>query len=338
MEAADQQEPDDAGSSISNLATFLQPLHSTGDKSERSGPQTANDNSDNSMDGKNKNFSAVMVEEKSVIIDILATANKQRLSHPKKRVWQSLEDGDNSDLIEVVENTPAAKKQSEEQELCSSSEKKLMVSSLEELDQTVMEIPLFGEFLFVDELKESREREEKALARPGCQELWHNLRTCAHQATWNNCQVSIHPIHSPTWFYPWINQAWILGEINRQLKRRLDNEEQKAEKYAEEMEDVQANLKMEIGKKTQAICEMEELTSDLRQNNKELSLKMEELSSDLQKKNEELSLKMQQHQMLRKEEREMFEKELAELKAEKEVEQEKHAKELQEISAQVDTE
>ena len=61
----------------------------------------------------------------------------------------------------------------------------------------------------------------------GCQDLWHNLRTCKHQIDWNTCQVSILPLHLPTWQLdnPWINPAWLFKE--RVMKTRLEKYEEK---------------------------------------------------------------------------------------------------------------
>ena len=169
---------------------------------------TTNDNSGKSLDGKK--VSAIMTEEKAVIIDILTSDKKQKPLHPKKGEWQSFEgddamnNSDNYDLLDTSQKWMQAKSE-DPYSVSLSSEKKLRMgrattTTSEELDSTKMEIPEHKQV--AGEVNVEGLQEEKRLEEKGCQDLWHNLKSCSHQIEWKNCQVSIQPLHLPSWTNP----------------------------------------------------------------------------------------------------------------------------------------
>ena len=202
------------------------------------------------------------------------------------------------------------------------------------------------------EVKEEEEEGER-----GCEDFSHSVRMCPHQADWNSCSVSIHPMDSPSWYNPWINSAWLHSEIRKNLQRRIKEEQQRADEYAKknlEAAEVNIELKQKLNDQGETISEMkleveverekhamqaetisqmEELNADLRENldKKEEALsEIRELNADLRDNRDGLSMKME-------EDKEKHTEEVEHMKQQMELDKDKHTKELQDMSVQVNT-
>ena len=172
----------------------------------------------------------------------------------------------------------------------------------------------------------------------GCQDFFHSINRCAHQGRWKSCRVSIHPVHSLSWYNPGINPAWLHTELRKNMKRRI-------EEGALETAEVIVDLKKKLEDQAGTIAEMKELNVDLRENldqKEEAISELQELSTDLRENRDGLSLKIEEDREKHSEElkqmeldREKQNEELKQMKQKMEADQDKHTKELQNMSAKV---
>ena len=81
-------------------------------------------------------------------------------------------------------------------------------------------------------LEEEAMRNAEEEKESGCEDFSqsHNVKMCGHQIRWNSCQVSIHPIDSPS--NPWVNPAWLHTELIKIYKRKVTEEKQRAGEYS----------------------------------------------------------------------------------------------------------
>ena len=208
-----------------------------------------------------------------------------------------------------------------------------------------------------DETNHQQQVEVKEEEERGCEDFSHSVRMCPHQADWNSCKVSIHPMDSPSWYNPWINPAWLHSKMRKNLQRRIKEEQQRADEYAKknlEAAEVNIELKQKLNDQGETISEMkleveverekhamqaetisqmEELNADLRENldKKEEALsEIRELNADLRDNRDGLSMKME-------EDKEKHTEEVEHMKQQMELDKDKHTKELQDMSVQVNT-
>ena len=143
------------------------------------------------------------------------------------------------------------------------------------------------------------------------------------------CRVSIHPIHLHSWYNPsnnpCINQAWLLTQLGKILKRKVDEMKENIEKKEDSIAELKKSNEAQREKnemQAETIAQMEELNEDQRENLD----KKEETISELQELNTDL-----------RDKRDGLAEELELLKRQMEVDKEKYIKELQDMSAKVDT-
>ena len=161
------------------------------------------------------------------------------------------------------------------------------------------------------EVKEEEEKEER-----GCEDFSHSVRMCPHQADWNSCKVSIHPMDSPSWYNPWINSAWLHSEIRKNLQRRIKEEQQRADEYAKknlQAAEVNIELKQKLNDQGETISEMKlevEVEREKHAMQAETISQMEELNADLKQNLEKKEEKMASMEDLNADQREKLEKQV----------------------------
>ena len=248
----------------------------------------------NAQAENNANPSGVVMEEKAPKLEI-----------DKSKLFSQMDDTFARDTHDALKHQPGNKKRTRQSSVDDSEgplsvslprrEKKLKKkakskSTLEEQANSKPESPEHesNDDVTVEGLVETNmKEEEKEVEERGCEDFSHSVRMCPHQADWNSCSVSIHPMDSPSWYNPWINSAWLHSEIRKNLQRRIKEEQQRADEYAKknlEAAEVNIELKQKLNDQGETISEMKlevEVEREKHAMQAETISQMEELNADL---------------------------------------------------------
>ena len=286
------------------------------------GDVTSTTNDPNAQAQKNFNFSGVVMKEEA---EDTHNALKKRPANNKRMRQSSAEDS------EAPSSVPGGKKSK------MSKAKAKTRGTLEEPTNSKVELQE-NESNEEVSVEGNQEEEEESVS----EDFLHSsrsVRTCEHELRWNNCRVSILPIHSHSWYNPCnnpcINQAWLLTQLVKIHKAKVEEEKQRVLEYsdknleaAEVISELTENIQDQadtIDKMKEKLKKKEETIAEMKENLD----KKEDTIDEIQELKDGLAMKME-------EDKEKHNEELELMKREMEADKEKHIKELQDMSAKVE--
>ena len=184
------------------------------------GDVTSTTNDPNAQAQKNFNFSGVVMKEEA---EDTHNALKKRPANNKRMRQSSAEDS------EAPSSVPGGKKSK------MSKAKAKTRGTLEEPTNSKVELQE-NESNEEVSVEGNQEEEEESVG----EDFLHSsssVRTYEHELRWNNCRVSILPIHSHSWYNPCnnpcINQAWLLTQLVKIHKAKVEEEKQRVLEYSD---------------------------------------------------------------------------------------------------------
>ena len=288
------------------------------------GDVTSTTNDPNAQAQKNFNFSGVVMKEEA---EDTHNALKKRPANNKRMRQSSAEDSES----EAPSSVPGGKKSK------MSKAKAKTRGTLEEPTNSKVELQE-NESNEEVSVEGNQEEEEESVG----EDFLHSsssVRTYEHELRWNNCRVSILPIHSHSWYNPCnnpcINQAWLLTQLVKIHKAKVEEEKQRVLEYSDknlEAAEVISELTENIQDQADTIHKMKEKLNkkeDTIDKMKEDLNKKEDTIDEIQELKDGLAMKME-------EDKEKHNEELELMKREMEADKEKYIKELQDMSAKVE--
>ena len=298
------------------------------------GDVTSTTNDPNAQAQKNFNFSGVVMKEEA---EDTHNALKKRPANNKRMRQSSAEDSES----EAPSSVPGGKKSK------MSKAKAKTRGTLEEPTNSKVELQE-NESNEEVSVEGNQEEEEESVG----EDFLHSsssVRTYEHELRWNNCRVSILPIHSHSWYNPCINQAWLLTQLVKIHKAKVEEEKQRVLEYSDknleaaeviselteniqDQADTIHKMKEKLNKKEDTIDKMKEVLNKKEETIAEMKEnldKKEDTIDEIQELKDGLAMKME-------EDKEKHNEELELMKREMEADKEKHIKELQDMSAKVE--
>ena len=232
------------------------------------GGVTSTTNDPNAQAQKNFNFSGVVMKEEA---EDTHNASKKRPANNKRMRQSSAEDSES----EAPSSVPGGKKSK------MSKAKAKTRGTLEEPTNSKVELQE-NESNEEVSVEGNQEEEEESVG----EDFLHSsssVRTYEHELRWNNCRVSILPIHSHSWYNPCnnpcINQAWLLTQLVKIHKAKVEEEKQRVLEYSDknlEAAEVISELTENIQDQADTIDKMKEKHTE------ELKLLKHQYSKELQ--------------------------------------------------------
>ena len=298
------------------------------------GDVTSTTNDPNAQAQKNFNFSGVVMKEEA---EDTHNALKKRPANNKRMRQSSAEDSES----EAPSSVPGGKKSK------MSKAKAKTRGTLEEPTNSKVELQE-NESNEEVSVEGNQEEEEESVSGDFLHSS-RSVRTCEHELRWNNCRVSILPIHSHSWYNPCINQAWLLTQLVKIHKAKVEEEKQRVLEYSDknleaaeviselteniqDQADTIHKMKEKLNKKEDTIDKMKEVLNKKEETIAEMKEnldKKEDTIDEIQELKDGLAMKME-------EDKEKHNEELELMKREMEADKEKHIKELQDMSAKVE--